>query len=217
MKTNIDNLYKVYPVLEKINDMNEDIISNSGVFRKIYADEFVVSKSKEKCNGIIFVIKGNIKIQKINVMGEETYLYNIQSGEFCHEVLNCIEDLESLNIIGRALQDSLIFILPFSILKNYLLKDIDFLMYIYKDIHNKFNGIIEHKENLIHESVENRLIKLLINKGSNIIYGTHSDLAFEIDTAREVVSRKLKNIEKLGYIKLERGKITIIKNLNELT
>ena len=57
---------------------------------------------------------------------------------------------------------------------------------------------------------------MLINKNSKIIYATHSELAFEIDSAREVVSRKLKNIEKRGYIKLERGKIVIIKNLKEI-
>lgn len=67
----------------------------------------------------------------------------------------------------------------------------------------------------MHESLETRLVKLLINKNSNIIYTTHGELTFEIDSDREVVSRKLKSIEKRGYIKLERGKIIIIKNLKE--
>ena len=64
--------------------------------------------------------------------------------------------------------------------------------------------------------IKNLNLKLLINKNSSIIYATHGELAFEIDSAREVVSRKLKNIEKRGYIKLERGKIVIIKNLKEI-
>ena len=55
-----------------------------------------------------------------------------------------------------------------------------------------------------------------IDKNSNIIYATHNELAFEIDSVRQVVSRRLKSIEKLGYIRLERGKIVILKNLNEI-
>ena len=55
-----------------------------------------------------------------------------------------------------------------------------------------------------------------IDKNSNIIYATHNELAFEIDSVREVVSRRLKSIEKSGYIRLERGKIVILKNLNEI-
>ena len=45
---------------------------------------------------------------------------------------------------------------------------------------------------------------------------THSELAFELDSAREVVSRKLKELEKEGYINLSRGKIAIIKDLKEI-
>lgn len=44
----------------------------------------------------------------------------------------------------------------------------------------------------------------------------YDELDFEIDSAREVVSRKIKNIEKRGYIKLQRGTIVIIKNLEEI-
>ena len=41
-------------------------------------------------------------------------------------------------------------------------------------------------------------------------------MAFELDSAREVISRKLKQLEKMGYLKLSRGKIQIEKDLNEL-
>ena len=46
--------------------------------------------------------------------------------------------------------------------------------------------------------------------------GFRSGKAFEVDSAREVVSRKLKSIEKMGYIKLERGKIIILKDLKQI-
>ncbi|NLK96069.1 MAG: Crp/Fnr family transcriptional regulator [Clostridiales bacterium] len=216
MESNLEALFHVYPVLKRIEKENNGVIGQNGIFKKVYADEFVVSKSEESCSGVLFVIKGNIKIQKINAFGEETNLYNIKSGEFCHEALSCLSNLDSLNIVGRAIQDSYIFIIPFNIVNKYLIEDKEFLLFMYKDLHKKFNVILKNKENLVHEPLEKRLIKLLISKKSKIIYGTHNDLAFEIDTAREVVSRKLKKIENLGYIKLERGKIIVLKDLKEL-
>ena len=87
---------------------------------------------------------------------------------------------------------------------------------MYKDLYGKFNSVIENKEEMIHESLESRILNFLINKNSKIIYATHSQLAFEVDSVREVVSRKLKSIEKRGYIKLERGKIIILKDLKEI-
>ena len=84
------------------------------------------------------------------------------------------------------------------------------------DLYSKFSGIIEKKEEMIHETLNNRLIKLLMSKDSQIIYGTHSEIAFELDTVREVVSRKLKKFEKMGFIKISRGKIEILKDLDGL-
>ena len=55
-----------------------------------------------------------------------------------------------------------------------------------------------------------------MSKNSKSIYATHSELAFEIDSTREVISRSLKKIEKQGFIKMLRGKIQILKDLNEL-
>ena len=211
----IKSLYDIYPVLEKINKDNNEIISTQAIFKTVYSDEYV-ALTEATCQGVLFVIKGTIKIQKINKDGEETNLYNIKQGEFCHEALSCLSKLESLKITGKAIQDSKVCIIPFDIVGRYFIQDNEFLLYMYKDLYNKFNTVIENKEDLIHESLESRLIRLLINKNGKIIYATHSQLAFEVDSAREVVSRKLKSIEKRGYIRLERGKIIILKDLNEL-
>ncbi|AVK47014.1 hypothetical protein AXY43_02705 [Clostridium sp. MF28] len=43
-----------------------------------------------------------------------------------------------------------------------------------------------------------------------------SELAFEVDSVREVISRNLKSIEKRGYIKIKRGRIIVLKDLNEM-
>lgn len=211
----IKSLYESYPILSKINERNNEIINKQAFFNTLYSDEYIKSENGT-CIGILFVIKGTIKIQKINADGEETNLYNIGQGDFCHEALSCLSNFESLNITGKAIQDSDVCIIPLDIVRQYFMTDNEFLLYIYEDLHKKFNTVLENKEEIMHESLETRLVKLLINKNGNIIYATHNELAFEIDSAREVVSRKLKNIEKRGYIKLERGKIVIIKDLEEI-
>jgi CRP/FNR family transcriptional regulator len=211
----IEFLYKEYPVLEKVDKKNSGIISQQAYFKNLYADEYIEA-AEGTCNGILFVLDGVINIQKINSDGEQTNLYNIKQGEFCHEALSCVSNFEPLNITGKALQYSKICIIPMDIVKQYIMKDEEFLLYIYQDLHKKFSTVIENKEKMMHESIETRLIKLLIGKNNRIIYTTHNELAFEIDSAREVISRSLKRIEKKGYIKLERGKIIILKDLNEL-
>lgn len=211
----LSELYKCYPILKSINNHNVDIVSKSVIFKAVFANEYLKT-SEKSCEGFLFVIKGNIKVHRINEEGNETNLYNIGRGELCHEALSCFLSYKSLNIVGKAIQDSYIAIIPPDIVKEYLLKDKDFLQEIYKDLYIKFRGVIENKEEISHKSIEHRLINLLMSKKSNIVYGTQSELAFEIDSAREVVSRKLKELERRGYIKVMRGKIQIIGDLTEL-
>lgn len=212
---NIELLYKAYPVLKDINEKNNGVIEKNIFFKRLNADEYLLSTANN-CPGLIFVIKGKVKIQRINLDGGETNLYNIESGDLCHEALSCLLKFQPLDIVGKALVDSDICVINFDTVKTVLLKDNDFLQYMYQDIYRKFGMIIENKEKIMHEDLETRLLKLLISKNSNNIYVKHSELALEADSTRESVSRKLKSFEKLGYISLTRGKIVVLKDLHEL-
>ncbi|MDO5517084.1 MAG: Crp/Fnr family transcriptional regulator [Clostridium sp.] len=211
----LELLYKLYPVLKEINEKNNSILEDNYIFNILYAGESI-SSAKDTCRGILFVLSGNIKIQRINKDGDETNLYNINKGEICHEAISCLLEYKPLNIIGTAVSDSAVCIIPMDIVKKYLIKDSSFLGYVYKDIYKKFSMTISKIEDKNHKSIEERIINNLIMKKTSIIYTTHKELALEIDSSREVVSRKLKKFEKEGYIKLDRGKIIILKNLDEI-
>ncbi len=209
---NLEKLYEYYPPLKKINNENRGVIENNVIF-KTYNFHQETIEEYNSCAGFMFVVKGKINIFKVNENGEETHLYTIGTGEICHGALSCILFNKPINIKGIALEKTEAFFMPMEILKGYLLKDEIFLKFIYISLHDKFQLLIESMENITHDSVENRLIKAMRKKESNIIYTTHESLAKEIGSSREVVSRKLKSLERAGYLKLERGKIQIIKKL----
>ena len=214
---NIEKLYENYPVLAKINEKNKGIISDNIIFKTLQDGELMTSY-ENICVAFLFIVSGTISvsIRRLNNEDEETYLYNIGKGEICHEALSCILNYEPLSLVGKAIENSEVFILPMEIVNNYLVNNLDFTQYIYKDLYKKFNKIVSKKEENKYDSLETRLVKLLLEKNSNIIYTTHSELAFELDSAREVVGRKLKVLEKQGYITRERGKIRVLDKLNDL-
>lgn len=213
--SNLEILYDKYPILKIINDNNENIIDKSAKFNRLELNEYI-SSANGTCKGILFIVSGRIKIQRLSEDGDETSLYEIKEGELCHEALSCLLNFKPLNIIGTAVINSTICIIPMEIVKDYLFKEAEFIKYMYEDLYRKFNIMIQKREDKNHNSLQTRLIRLLISKNSRVIYGTHKDLALEIDSTREVVSRNLKLIEKEGYIKIERGKIIIKKDLNEI-
>ena len=212
---NIKLLYELYPIFKRVDENNQGIIAEKAHFKTLNADEYI-SSVEGACQGILFVLKGNLNISRINSNGDETKLYNLTDGQVCHEALSCLLEYKTLNIIGSAIQKSTVCIIPIEIVNKYLIKNSEFLTYMYKDIYEKFSIIIEKREDKNHKSLEERIIEYLLKKNSRIIYSTHKDIAYEIDSKREVVSRKLKELEKAGYIKLQRGKIILLKKFDNI-
>lgn len=210
----IKELYNVYPMINNVSvDIN--LIRENIIFKEFWSNEYL-NMPTETCAGFIFVLDGVINIHKVNEDGEETYLYDLKKGDICHEAISCFLKCKSLQILAKAKQHSRVAIIPSQIVTNYLLEDVNFFKGAYQDLYKKFTLVVNSKESKVHESLQNRLVKLLIEKQSKIIYITHSSLAFELDSSREVVSRKLKELEKQGFLELSRGKIYIVKNLEEL-
>ena len=151
---NLELLYDRYPVLKTINDQNENIIDKNAYFKTLQFNEYI-SSSNGTCQGILFIVDGMLKIQRLSENGDETSLYEIKEGELCHEALSCLLNFNPLNIIGRAVMNSTICIIPIEIVRNYLIKDLQFLKYMYEDLYEKFNIIIQKREDKNHNSLLN--------------------------------------------------------------
>lgn len=209
MKGKIEQLYEKYNILKLLNEKYNNEIEKNLIYKVVKAGEYFKTSS-ESCTGFIFLISGEIKVYKISKDGNTTNLFNLKVGEICHEALSCFINEDSLNIEAKAIYDTEIFIIHSEVFKKYFLNDIDFMNFLYKNLYYKFKSIIKNKEELIHESLEERLLKHLKSFNSSVIYTTHRDIALEIDSSREVVSRKLKKLEKEGVVSLKRGKIYML-------
>lgn len=74
----------------------------------------------------------------------------------------------------------------------------------------RIGNLIETIEKLALETVEQRLVKHLLLQPGNPVRATHQQIAAEIGSAREVVSRQLKRLEAQGWVKLDRGSIELL-------
>ena len=103
-KRKIDSLYEVYPLLKILDEKSDGILSQNAVFKTLNTDQYL-SNDGEGCMGFIFIVKGLIKIQRMNAGGKETNLYDLKEGQLCNELSNCFKEEDNLNICARALVD----------------------------------------------------------------------------------------------------------------
>ncbi|MDO5521509.1 MAG: Crp/Fnr family transcriptional regulator [bacterium] len=204
-----ERVFELYPPLKEINQATNGRIERAIVFRRLDAGEYL-STDDHKCINLLFVIQGTLKIEKIEENGKVMKMYELGPGEICHEVLSCYMRCEPLNLTGQAMTDMEVAFLPMSVVDEVLISNPEFMKFMYISLYDKFRKVVLDKEEIIHETIKDRLVKYLKGKNSKTIYITHSEIALDLGTAREVVSRNLKEIEKSGQIKLERNKIKII-------
>ena len=86
--------------------------------------------------------------------------------------------------------------------------------FAFQSYHNRLQEMLEAIDGIAFLNMDKRLIKYLHDKvkitKDNIIHSTHQEIAYELHTSRVVISRLLKQLEKLGKIELYRNNIKVI-------
>lgn len=160
------------------------------------------------------VIEGRIKVMRQDESGKEILLYYIEPGESC--ALSIAAGLNNKKSVAYAITDSETQLLAIPVDKlESMIKIFPYLnKFVLELFHQRFNELIEFIDAISFKNIDERLIEYLEKKsddGKNkFIHLTHRAISEELGTAREVVSRLLKQLEKQGKIKNHRGKIEII-------
>ncbi len=163
------------------------------------------------------VFEGRIKVMRQDESGKEVLLYYINPGESC--ALSIAAGLNNDKSVAYAITDkpTNMLAIPLETLRDMLLHFPRLNDFVLQLFHQRFNELILFIDAISFKNVDFRLIANLKTKQqkskSDIIPITHQQLANELGTAREVVSRLLKQLERDKKIKNLRGKIEIISAL----
>lgn len=168
-----------------------------------------------KLQHVIFVLSGSIRVYKIGQSGREITLYRVQSGECCvlmiASILGEIEYEASVDIE----RETEVVIFPVGAFKEWMNRYPAIRQMVYRQFILKWNRVANLLEQVTFDSVPERLSNFLIQRkretsSSTILTITHEELAVELGSSREVMSRILKDFVDKGAISLQRGKIILL-------
>lgn len=173
----------------------------------------IILKEDAYIKEIPLVIEGDIKVRKTDENGKEIVLYHINPAESCIlSITACINDKQS-NAEAITEEPTKIIVIPASKVKEWMDKYRSWRKFVMNLYYNRLDKLLKLVDSISFKQTDNRLyekLKELNNEQGKLIKITHQQLANEVGTAREVVSRLLKKLESDGYIVLERGIIKII-------
>lgn len=159
---------------------------------------------------IPILIEGVIKVRKNDESGKEIILYKIQPGESCILSLTSLLNNKYCNAEAFVESKSKVIYIPSETVKEWVKKYDSWRQYVFKLYYERFDELLALIDSISFKQVDIRLINKLREyqlKQGDTIKITHQELAKEIGTAREVISRLLKQLERKKIIKLDRGVI----------
>lgn len=164
----------------------------------------------QSCENYFILKEGSARIFTRSVAGKEVVLYRVEPGDMCVLTTSCLLSSHKFPAEAVAETDMRVKIMAKSQFDRLVNESAAFREFVFGSFGRRLANLITTIEKLALESIEQRLAKYLLLQPDNQIAITHQDLALEIGSAREVVSRHLKRFESEGWIKLGRGHIELL-------
>ncbi len=171
-----------------------------------------VFKQGQSADNFLVVASGCVKVFARSAEGKEVVLYRVREGEMCTLTTSCLlgqskypaEAVTETDVIARAI--------PAAQFDQLLNDSESFRRFVFASFGQRLSELMQRFEEMVLEGIHSRLAHFLLQHANDqgIAEITHEQLAQEIGTAREVVSRHLKSMEKAGMIGIQRGKVTIV-------
>ncbi len=172
----------------------------------------VVFRPGSECPGFVVVKSGSIRVTLVSEEGREVVLYRVRPGEICLQTFACLSrgaTYAAEGVVETPVDGVLI---PPAQFQKLVSESGAFRSAVFEAIAARFSEFEHVVETLAFTGLESRVASalLLLAGDGHLVTATHHDIATEIGSAREVVSRQLKLLAQAGAIAMSRGQIDIL-------
>ncbi len=162
---------------------------------------------------IPLVLKGSLKLVREDDQGNELLLYYINAGQTCALSLSCCSGHERSSIRAVSEEETLLLAVPVRFMDEWTTEFRSWKHFVLKSYQRRFEELLRTIDNVAFKGLDVRILELLRERvdkqGSRVLHMTHQDLANDLNSSREVISRILKRMEHDGVVKLARQKIEL--------
>lgn len=166
------------------------------------------------------VLDGSIKISRMDDEGRELFLYFLDAGETCALSLTCCSATKASEIKAVVEEDATIIAIPISAIEQFSNDFKQWKDFVSNTYQSRFQEMLVALDAVAFKRMDERLMQYIVTKmkqhKTNELHTTHQEVANELTTSREVVSRLLKQLEKKKWIELGRNVIYIRDDFEEL-
>lgn len=167
----------------------------------------------DSCAHFAIIVSGKLRVFKLAESGQEITLYHVGAGDICPLNVSCILSDRPVPAMARVEEDIEAIIVPAGTFRLWMAEHESLRTFVFQTFSSRLSEVMSLVEEVAFRRMDQRLARrleelILEESGTHgSVEVTHAEIAADLGTAREVVSRLLKEFERLGAISLSRGRI----------
>ncbi|MEL1242217.1 Crp/Fnr family transcriptional regulator [Flavobacterium flavipallidum] len=210
MSKNINTIKTAFPNFS--NDLINEIEANSS-FQSFKAGD-VIMRTGQYIKSTLLILKGQLKIYREGEDGEEFLMYYLQPGQACAISLICATKNQTSQITAKVVEDVEAVTIPLTLMDKLMMNHRSWYEFVIFTYRTRFEEVLEVIDNIAFRAMDERLEFYLKRHakacGCTTIHLSHQEIALELNTSREVISRLLKKMEQRGLVTLNRNQIELL-------
>lgn len=168
----------------------------------------------QKVEIIPLIVSGQVKVFREDAEDHELFLYYLGPGEACAITMICSAREGYSKIKAIPEEETTVIVVPIAKLDEWMPKYTSWYYFVMDTYQDRFEELLKVVDGIAFHQMDERLLEYLEKNAaasqSTLILKTHQQIAFELNSSREVITRLLKKLEQRGVVKVSRNKIELL-------
>ena len=207
----LDRFFQTFPFLLDADEEIKNQVLDHAIVTPIPKGNIIFYEGDE-CRQMAFILSGTVRVYKTAESGREITLYRLRAGDSCILTASCIFSNTNFPAIAVAEEDVEAALIPSHIFRTWINSYEVWRNYTFNLLSQRFSEIMTVLEEVAFRRLDIRIAKLLLKLSANKqddLKIKHQDIAMELGSSREVVSRILEQFAYENILVLKRGSIMV--------
>lgn len=177
----------------------------------------VLMRTGQYIKNTVLVTKGKIKIYREDDEGKEFFMYYLLPGQACAISMICATKSKKSQIMAKVVEDAELIMVPLQLMDKWMTEHRSWYEFVVDTYRSRFEEVLTVIDSIAFRSMDERLEFYLKRNAkanqTNDIQISHQEIANDLSSSREVISRLLKKMEQRGLVKLHRSHIELVMPL----
>ena len=186
----------------------KSFLADQATIMKVPAGD-VILRTGQYIKSTMMILEGRVKLYRQGDDGGEFFMYYLEPGDACALTMICATRQQASEVMGKAIEDTTLLAIPIGLMDSMMAVYKTWYYFVLETYRSRYEELLVVIDHIAFKGMDERLFFYLQNQYKNYqdreLKITHSQIATDLNSSREVISRLLKKMEQRGDIALHRN------------